>query len=136
QLLLTDVRLQAGLAFPAIDTELQVHLAHSRDDGLASCLIRRDVERRIFLSQATERDAKFVLVGASLGINRHPNNRRGKLNGFQNDWLVIVTDGVAGCNLLHAADSDNFTGARILYVLAFVSVHPHQTTDTFSSIFG
>src|SRR5256886_8624454 len=133
---LTDASLDAEFALHTIDDELQVQLAHARNDGLAGFLIRRDIERRIFLSQTTERDPKLVLVGTRLRLHGHANNRRGKLDGFQNDWLVIVTDRVASRNLLHATDSNNLTGARILYVLAFVSVHPHQATDTLSSIFG
>src|SRR3712207_954896 len=54
---------------------------------------------------------------------------RRELHRLKDDGLVLVAHGVAGGDLLHAADGDDLAGARLLDVFALVGVHPHQAAD-------
>src|SRR3712207_7037861 len=45
-----------SLAQHAVDEHLEVQLAHAGDLGLAGLLVRGDLERRVLLGQAAERD--------------------------------------------------------------------------------
>ena len=47
----TDIRLDLELAHHAVDDDLEVQLAHARDDRLRRLLVRVDAERRVFLRQ-------------------------------------------------------------------------------------
>src|SRR2546429_1388972 len=81
---LADIRLDAELAFHTIDDDFQMQLAHAGDNRLSGFMISRNIERRIFLRQTTERNAQLVLIGARLGFDGHANNWRGKINRFEN----------------------------------------------------
>src|SRR5581483_11522984 len=131
---ISDLRL-ANIGFDAefplhpIDDDFQVQFAHAGDDRLAGFMIGRNIERRIFLGQTTQRHAQLVLIGARLRLNRDANNGSGKFDRFQNYRLVFVADGVAGRHLLHAADGDDFASAGDLNIFALVRVHAHQAAD-------
>src|SRR5207237_9509044 len=73
---LTDICLDAELALHAIDDDLEMQLAHARDDRLAGFVVGRNIERRIFLRQTSQRYAEFVLVCARLRFNSHANDGR------------------------------------------------------------
>ena len=50
----SDVGVDVELALHAIDDDLEVQLAHARDQGLAGLLVTRHPERRILLGQALQ----------------------------------------------------------------------------------
>src|SRR3712207_8256434 len=52
---------------------------------------------------------------------------RRELHRLKHDGLVLVAHGVAGRDLLHAADGDDLAGARLLDVLAVVGVDRKST---------
>src|SRR5689334_7204422 len=126
---LADVGLDTKLALHAIDDDLEVQLTHTRDDRLAGFLVRRNVERRIFLGESIQRDAELVLVLPCFRLDRNANHGCRKLHPLEDNRLVLVANGVAGRHLLHAADGDDLPGTRIVNILALVRVHAHQPAD-------
>src|SRR3954471_9986249 len=59
---LADVGFHAEFALHAIYNNLEMQLAHSRDDGLAGFLVGTHAERRVFLSKTVQRNAHLLLV--------------------------------------------------------------------------
>src|SRR5437764_8261224 len=133
---LTDVRFHSELALHAIDDNLQMQFAHPSNDRLTSFLIGRNNTRRIFLRKTPECYSELVLICAGLGLDSDANYRRGKLDRFQNDRLVFVANCVAGGDLLHAADGDDFAGACTFNNFTLICVHAHQTADPFARVLG
>src|SRR5581483_12166458 len=58
---LADVRLDLELALHAVDDDFEVQLAHAGDDRLPRFLIGRHAERGIFLREALQGQAHFLL---------------------------------------------------------------------------
>src|SRR6185503_14029877 len=63
-----DVRLDAELALHPVDEDLEMQLAHARDDRLARFLVAAHAKRRVLLRQAIERNAHLLLVGLRLRL--------------------------------------------------------------------
>src|SRR5207302_10582808 len=61
--------LDAEFALHAVDDDLEVQLAHARNDGLARFLVGMHAERRVFLREATERHAHRLLVDPGLRLD-------------------------------------------------------------------
>ena len=83
-----DVRLDAELALHAVDDDLEVQLAHARDDRLARFLVGAHAERRILLRQPVERDAHLLLVGLGLRLDRDVDHRIGEFHPLEDDHLA------------------------------------------------
>src|SRR3712207_7750767 len=58
---LADVGLDLELAPHAVDEDLQVQLAHARDDRLAGLLVEADLEGRVLLGQLLDGRAQLLL---------------------------------------------------------------------------
>src|SRR6476659_10873111 len=65
-----DVRVNRELAHQAVDDDLEVELAHARDQGLAGLVVGLDAEGRILLGEALKARAELVLVGFGLRLDR------------------------------------------------------------------
>src|SRR5438046_8889230 len=122
---LANVRFHTEFALHAIDDDFQMQLAHACDNRLAGFLISRNIERRIFLCQATERDSQLVLIGARFWFHRNPNYRSRKFNRFKNNWLVFITDCIAVRYLLHSSDRNDFFAARSFNIFSLVILQSH-----------
>ena len=75
----------AELAQHAVDDDLEVQLAHARDDGLAGVLVGADLERRVLLGQRLERLRHLLLVDLGLRLDRDVDDRLGELELLERD---------------------------------------------------
>src|SRR5215204_2924553 len=82
---LTDVRLDLELPLHTVDEDLEVQLAHARDDRLAGLRIGANPECRVLLLQLLERSAQLILVGLGLRLDRDIDDRIRELHGLQDD---------------------------------------------------
>src|SRR5262249_46384924 len=73
---LADVGVDTKLALHAIDDDLEVQLAHARDDRLPRLVVGAHAKTRVFLGQAVERDTHLFLVHLGLW-----------LDSLRNHWL-------------------------------------------------
>src|SRR5205823_8608204 len=70
-----DVRGDAEFTKHAVDDDLEVQLAHARDERLAGLLVGVDAERRVLLGETRERQRHLLLVGLRLRLDRDLHDR-------------------------------------------------------------
>src|SRR5205814_2912955 len=126
---LADGGLDAELALHAVDDDLEVQLAHARNDGLARLLVGAHAERRVLLRKTPERHAHLLLVDLGLGLDRLRDHGLGEFHPLQRDDLLDVADRLAGDDVLEPDYGGNVAGAHFLDLLALVGVHLQQATD-------
>ena len=82
---LADVGLDLELALHAVDDDLEVQLAHARDDRLPRLLVGADAERGVFLGEALQSQAHLLLVGLGLRLHRHRDDGSREFHLLQRD---------------------------------------------------
>ena len=126
---LTHIGLDPELALHAIDDDIEVQLAHPRNDRLAGLLVRMDAERRVFLGQLLQRDAHLILVSLRLRLDRHGNNRLRKLHALERDLVFQIAQRVTCGDVLEANRGGDIAGADFLDLFAIVRVHLQYAAD-------
>src|SRR5215218_200347 len=124
-----DVRVDLELAQHAVDEHLEVQLAHAGDLGLAGLFVRADLEGRVLLGQAAERDAHLLLVDLRLRLDRDLDDRLGELDHLELDRSVGRAQRVTGGDLLDAHRGGDIASRDILEVDTFVRVHLEDAAD-------
>ena len=117
------VGLHLELAQQAVHNNLEVQLAHARNDGLAGLVVRIGAERRVLLSQLGKGNAHLLLAGLGFGLDGHADNRLGELHALQNDGVLFVAQRVAGGGVLQAHRGGNVAGVAHVDILTVVGVH-------------
>ncbi|RMO78325.1 hypothetical protein ALQ36_05199 [Pseudomonas syringae pv. primulae] len=125
---LADVGFDVELTAHPVNQDVQVELAHARDDRLTSLFISFDAERRVFLSKFAQCNTHFFLVILGLWLNGNRNNRLREVHTNQDDWLVSVAQGFTSGDVLHADQGRDVTSAHFLDLFTGVCVHLHHTT--------
>src|SRR3954463_8478068 len=130
------VRVDLVLAEHAVYQHLEVQLAHAGDLGLARLLVRPDLEGRILLGQAAERDRHLLLVGLRLGLDRHGDDRVVEGDRLELDRLFRRGQRVARDDLLDADGGRDVARVDLLDVLAVVGVHHQDPPDALRAARG
>ena len=76
---LPDVRVDVELAPEPVDDDVEVQLAHPRDDRLPGLFVEAHDERRILIRQLAQTAAQLVLVGLGLRLHGDADHGVGKL---------------------------------------------------------
>ena len=74
----------------AINDDLQVKLAHARDNGLTGLLIGMHPEGRVFLSQTLQANRHLLLVGLGLRLDSDRHRWLNEANPFKLDGVSLV----------------------------------------------
>src|SRR5205814_7939722 len=80
-----DVRVDLELAQEPVDDDLEVQLAHPRDERLPRLLVRADAEGRILLGEPLEARAQLVLVALRLRLDRDRDDRVREVHRLEPD---------------------------------------------------
>ena len=131
---LADVAVDLELAAQAVDDDLQVQLAHAGDDGLAGLVVGVDLEGRVLLGELGQAHGHLVLLGLGLGLNGNGDDRRGELDGLEDDRVLLVAEGLAGGGVLEADAGDDVTGGAGVTVNALVGVHLEDAAQTLAVV--
>ena len=114
--------LDAELALHPLGRDLNMRIAHPRQDGLARGLVAMHNERRIFLGNAVERRSELVDVAFSFRRNGDVEWRLWKLDRSQRGGVLLRAERVAGdCvrQFRHRADIARSERRRVILRLAF-----------------
>ena len=85
-----DVGLHVELALHAVDDDVQMELAHARDDGLAGFFVGLDAEGLVFFGQAAHGMAHLLLVGFGLRLDGDGDDGLGEGDLLEDDRLLRV----------------------------------------------
>ena len=124
------VGLYVELTQQTVYDDIQMQLAHTGDDGLASLLVRADAEGRIFLCQLDQSVAHLVLAGLGLGLDCDVDNRLRELHGLQDNGILLITDRIAGTGDLEANRGSDIAGVNLVQLISLVGVHLKDTSNT------
>ena len=95
-----------------------------------------DLERRVFLRQLVQRQRHLFLIGFSLGFNCYGDDGYGKCNGFQQDGMFFVADGIAGGDVLQSDHGADIARHDLGDVFALVGVHLQQAANALGPAFA
>src|SRR5207302_9640152 len=126
---LADVGVDLELAQQAIDDDLQMELAHARDERLPGLGVGRDAEGRILGGELVERAAEALLVGLGLGLDGDRDDGVRELHALEHDRLRLVAEGVAGGRVAETDRGGDVARVNLLDLLALVGVHLQEPAD-------
>ena len=120
---LAHLAVDAELTPQAVDDDLQMKLAHPRDDGLVRLLVGVATKGRVFVRQLLEGVGELVEVGFRARLDRDADHRLGKAHPFQDDGLLLVTQRVASVREAQPHERVDVAGVADADLLALVGVH-------------
>ena len=123
-----DGALDLVLAADPLDVDLQVQLAHARDDRLAGLLVDVDAEGRVLAHEAVEGLGELVVVGPLGGLDRQVDDRLGGEDALQRQVAPLGAVGVAG-GALDAHHGDDVAGRGRVDVFLLVGVDAEDPAD-------
>ena len=133
---LADRGLDAELALQAVDDDLQMELAHTRDDDLAGLLVGLHLEGRVFGHQLLEADPELFLIGLGLRLDGERNDGLRKIHRLEHDRMLLVAERVAGRDALQADRRRDVACVHVLDFLALVRVHFQEAADALAALLG
>ena len=77
------------------------------------CWIAEEAQHGILFHELVDTDAKFVFVGAGLGLNGEGDGRLGKRNGRVLNGMSLVAKGIAGERLLEFGYGADVSGGEL-----------------------
>mmetsp|Transcript_19856 Transcript_19856/g.46431 ORF Transcript_19856/g.46431 Transcript_19856/m.46431 type:complete len:310 (+) Transcript_19856:402-1331(+) len=118
-------RLHLELAAHALAIDLEVKLAHARDDGLVRILLHLHSEGGVFALKAAERllEARLIFPAGSHRQRHHCVRHK---HGAARYLCLAVREGHPGL-ALDASQCDDVTGQGLVDIFHLVGMHPHQT---------
>ena len=107
---ISDLRLAGGrldleLALHPVANDVEVELAHPRENRLTGVLIRFDAKGRILRHQALEGHAHFFLVGLRVRLDGHRNDGLREGRRLQANVEILIAQRIARDDILHADDA-------------------------------
>jgi len=124
-----DVGVDLELAHQAVDDDLEVQLAHPRDERLPRLLVGRDAEGRVLLGEPREALSELVLVALRLRLDGDRDHRVGERHRLEHDRRRLDGERVAGRRLLEPDGGGDLARADLLPLLAVVRVHLQDAPD-------
>ncbi|GJD04898.1 hypothetical protein ColKHC_13723 [Colletotrichum higginsianum] len=116
------------LAAQALDVDLEVQLAHARNDGLLGLLVNVQAEGRVLALEAVHGLGEVVGVAAALGLDGQRHDGVRDEHGGHGVGQVAVGESVAG-GAVDAKDGADLAGADLVDVLHLVGVHADDAGD-------
>ena len=128
---LSDVRVDLELAKEPVDDDLEVEFAHTRDQGLPGFGIHLDPERRVLDGKLLETGPELLLVVLGLWLDCNGDDRIRELDGFKQNRMVVVGQGVAGTRVAQSHRRRDVARPDLFDVLTLVRVHLEESADSF-----
>ena len=119
------------LGTKAVNHNLKVQLAHTRNYRFLGFLVVLCVERRVFVNQAPKSLAQLVLVLLVGRLNLELDYWLGDMYRFKVKREFLVAKGVAGLCVFHADQCNYFASTSLGNFLTFLSLDAENTTNAF-----
>ena len=113
----------------AINDDLQVKLAHARDNGLTGLLIGMHPEGWVFLSQTLQANRHLLLVGLGLRLDSDRHRWLNEANPLKLDGVSLVAQCTTGSGVLESDHCRNITRFDFLDLVTLLSKHPDDAPD-------
>ncbi len=112
-----------------VNDDIQVKLAHTGNNGLGGFRISVNAEGRILFSQFLQGNAHLFLVCFSFRFNCYGNYRIREYHGFQDNFILLVAEGITSGGVLQTYSSCDITSVNHFDFFAVVSMHLQDTAD-------
>src|SRR3989344_437182 len=123
----TDGRFDVKFSLHAVNHDLKLKLSHALNESLAGFLIGFYLESRVFIGKPLERVSHLLLIGFSLGLDAHGDNRLREFYRFEDDRVVFIAKSVRSLGVFKTDSRGDLAGKNLFYLLAFVRLQPHNT---------
>ena len=109
-----NVRFNVELTKQTVYDDLQMKLAHTRDDSLTSLLVCLCTEGWILLCKFCQRLAHLALTSFGLWLDRDIDNWLREYHGFQDYRMLLITDGITSCCVLETNSCSDISGINLV----------------------
>ena len=133
---LAHVGVDVELPYQPVDDDLEVELAHARDDRLPRLLVGVHAKGGVLFGEALQGIAELLLVGLGLGLDGHEDHRLGEVHGLEDDRLADLAERLAGGRVLEPHGGRQLAREDLVAVLAVVGVHLQDAADALALVFG
>ena len=106
-----------------------MQLAHPGDDRLLRLFVGPHPEGRVFLGEARERFAEFLLVDFGFRFDRLRNHRLREGDRLEDDRVLLIAERVAGARVGQPDGGGDVARTDRVDVLAMVGVHAQNPAD-------
>ena len=98
--------------------------------------VGRYAEGGILGRELVQRDRHLLLIALGLGLDRHVDDRIGKIHLLEDHRLGRIAQRVAGARILEADERDDVAGIGLRNLLARIGMHEHHAADALGPITG
>ena len=123
---LVKVDVHAEAALEPVDRDLDVDLAHSREELLARLRVTPQDERRVLLGEAPQRGADLLLVALRLRRDREAHHGLGEVDLRQLELAFRVEQQVTGRGLLQLRDGADVSLPELLRGVVVLALEDQQ----------
>src|SRR5208337_4244808 len=116
------------LAANSLDVDLEVKLAHARDDRLTGLRVNVHPERGILSHEPVQSLGKLVVIGPLRRLDGQIDDRLSRIDAFERHIRAFGAIRVAG-GALQAHHGHDITGGRGIDVFFLVGVHAQDPAD-------
>ena len=132
----TDVDGNIEFTSHTVDKDIELELTDTADDGLTGFGVGVDTEGWVLFSKFLKSDGHLLLVGFGFWLDGLFDNRLWEGEGFEDDFLVDIAEGVTGGSRIESDDGTEFASVENVDFLTVVGVHKDQTADTLLNATG
>ncbi len=123
-----DVRFDLEFSQKSVYDNVEVQLAHARDNGLTGFLVGISLERGVFFGELDKRHGHFILTRFRLRLDRKLNNGVGEGHLFKNYGVLFVAKRIARRGVFKSYDGADIARVNFGNFGTRVSVHLYETT--------
>ena len=105
-----DVRVHAVFAPQPVDDDLQVQLAHARQDGLAGLLVGAQAQRRVLGGQLLQAERHLLDRFLGARLDRDVDHRHREGHALEHHRILLRGQRVAGAGVLQADEGGDVAG--------------------------
>ncbi|CAB4807268.1 unannotated protein [freshwater metagenome] len=128
---LTHCCFYSELSHHAVNEDLEVQLAHARNQGLTSFFIGLNPEGGVFFRERIQSLRHFVLISLGLGLYSNLDNGVRELKGFEYNHVVRITQRVTSACVFQADSGNDVSGVDRILLDLLIGMHFEHSPNAF-----